>query len=214
MPDELREPGPSGNPDAKADMRIAALVLAAGASRRLGEPKQLVQIEGESLLRRTTRIALEAGYAPVFAILGFAAERMRPELDGLGIQVVVNSNWEEGMGSSLRCGLQAVMQEQPTPDAVLVLVCDQVRLNRVHLRTLLQRHAEGNGAITASTFAGRMGVPAVFGAEYFPELLNLQGDRGARELIRAASEQVNAVEWPDGELDLDHPEQLNRLPLH
>ena len=194
------------------DLRCAAVVLAAGASTRLGHPKQLFQIGGESLLHRTARLAAEAGCAPVFAVLGFEAETMRPELAGLPVEAVVNPAWQEGMGASLRTGMEAVRKADPLPDAVLILVCDQPRLSADHLRTLLSRHQSApttaNSSITASVYAGRAGVPAVFASGLFSGLAALSGDRGARDLIRAHAAAVQGIPWPEGGLDLDRPEDM------
>lgn len=190
---------------------IAALILAAGASTRLGQPKQLVWLDGESLLRRTARLAFAAGCAPVFVVLGFEADRMRPELNGLRATAVVNQKWAEGMGSSLRCGMDAIARIEPAVEAVLLLVCDQPRLTAQHLQSLLDCHRAGKSLITASFYADRAGVPAVFAATLFPELLGCSGDRGARDLIRGHSDQVQRVCWPAGELDVDRPQDLEEL---
>ena len=195
-------------PDAE---RFAAVVLAAGASTRLGEPKQLIQVEGERLLRRTVRLATEAGCAPVVAVLGFEAERMREALAGTGAQMVENEDWAEGMGSSLRAGMGAVSGVEPASAGVLLLVCDQPRLKVEHLQNLLRTHAAGDAPITASLYDGRTGVPAVFSRGLFPELLKIAGDRGAREVIRRHAGEARRIAWPEGSLDVDTAEDLRRL---
>lgn len=187
--------------------RIAAVILAAGASRRLGQPKQLIQVGGEGLLRRTTRLAVEAGCAPVFVVLGFEAERICPELDGLPIHQLINPDWTEGMGSSLRCGVEAA--QVAGANGVLLLVCDQPRLSAEHLQALLTRYARG--AITASAYEQQLGVPAVFAAGYFPELLEMQGDRGARQVIENHMDVVQSIAWPEGAVDIDSAEHLRDI---
>ena len=201
---------PEGDAEPAREPRIAAVVLAAGASRRLGEPKQLIQVAGESLLRRSARLALEAKCAAVFVVLGFEAERLRGELDGRPVEVVVNTEWAEGMGSSLRCGVRSASESRPKVDGVLVMVCDQPLLTVEHLRRLLQahRHRQGGGRITASAYAGRAGVPAVFAAEIFPELEAVQGDRGAREVLEREQGRVETVDWPEGIVDVDLPQHV------
>jgi CTP:molybdopterin cytidylyltransferase MocA len=189
------------------ERRVAAVVLAAGASRRLGQAKQLIQVEGESLLHRTARLALAAGCAPVCVVLGFDAARMRGEVAELAVEVLVNEGWAEGMGSSLRCGVAGVRDA----DAVLVLVCDQPRLPAGHLQALLALHKDGDAPITASAYGGRAGVPAVFGAEVLAELLAVEGDRGAREVIRRDAGRVQSIVWPEGILDVDLPADLKRM---
>jgi molybdenum cofactor cytidylyltransferase len=194
-------------PDPPAAPRAAAVVLAAGASRRLGQPKQLILIEGESLLRRTARLALQAGCTPVVVVLGFEAERIAAELAGVAAEVVVNANWSNGMGSSLACGVAAVRRARPETD-VLLLVCDQPRLSTKHIRNLLDRHTHHAATITASAYGGRSGVPAVFASTLLPELERIEGDRGARDLIFRIGAQT--VDWPDGSYDIDVPEDLGR----
>ncbi|MGA8528591.1 MAG: nucleotidyltransferase family protein [Acidobacteriaceae bacterium] len=194
------------------ETRCAAVVLAAGASARLGQAKQMIEVGGESLLRRTARLALEAGCAPVVVVLGFEAGRMRPELAGFPVEVVENPEWREGMGASLRSGVSLLGTGEFRPTDILLLVCDQPRLTAEHLQVLLAQHAAGGMAITASAYAGRVGVPAVFAAELVPELAECAGDRGAREVIRKDPARVKAVSWPDGEVDVDRPEDLKGLP--
>jgi molybdenum cofactor cytidylyltransferase len=194
-----------------SEKNCAAVLLAAGASTRLGQPKQLVLLNGESLLRRTARLALEAGCSPVFVVLGFQPQQMRPELETLPVQITVNPQWQEGMGSSLRCGMTALCEARPQPQAVLVLVCDQPRLSLNHLQELLARHKAVATLITASVYATRTGVPAIFSASLYPELLATAGEQGARNLIRAHAAEVQGIPWPEGELDLDLPEDLNHI---
>jgi molybdenum cofactor cytidylyltransferase len=202
MPD--CESGPGAAP------RVAAVVLAAGASRRLGQPKQLISIHGESLLHRTARLALEAGCSPVVIVLGHEAERLAVELSGLGVEPVVNASWSAGMGSSLACGVAAARRSRPEMDALLLLVCDQPRLTANHLRNLLDRQLFGSAVITASAYGGGLGVPAVFAPSLLPELERVEGDRGARDLILRHG--ADAVDWPDGAYDIDLPEDLPENP--
>lgn len=196
-------------PDPEVGPKVGAVVVAAGASHRLGQPKQLIPVEGEGLLHRTARLALEAGCVPVVIVLGFEAERMAADLGGLAVEAVVNASWSFGMGSSLARGVAAARRARPEMDALLLLVCDQPRLTANHLRHLVDRHTAGTVGITASAYAGRVGVPAVFARSLFPELERIEGDCGARALI--FSHGAQAVEWPDGAYDIDLPEDLLAL---
>ena len=170
--------------------KTGAVVLAAGASTRLGEPKQLAMLAGETLLERAVRTAREAGCEPAVVVLGAAAERIR-ERCRLGDSVVaVNADWQSGMASSIRAGLAAI----EGAEGLVLMTCDQPAVTAEHLRALM-----ATGAVTASAYAGRRGVPAYFPAASFGELGKLQGDAGARELLRDAG----AVELAGGELDVD-----------
>lgn len=192
-----------------SELRTAAVLLAAGASRRLGQPKQLIQLGNESLLRRTARLALASGCSPVFVVLGYEAEQLCPELDGLPVLAITNENWAEGIGSSLRCGVAAAQRTRA--ENVLLLVCDQPRLSLEHLQSLLARHYRTGAPITASCYEERVGVPAIFALPLFPELLEIRGDRGARQVIERHAAVVQVVAWPEGAMDLDWPEQLTDI---
>ncbi len=177
-------------------MKVAAVVLAAGASARLGQSKQQVRLGGETLLERSVRVAHLAGLDPVFVVVapGKATEA------GDRAQVLVNTEAAEGMASSIRVGIAAAAVAQVT--GVVILACDQPAVTPEHLREL----ARGGGEAVASEYAGRKGVPAYLPAAAFPELLKLRGDAGARGLLRSA----RAVELDNGELDVDTAEDLAR----
>jgi molybdenum cofactor cytidylyltransferase len=194
-----------------SEKACAAVILAAGASTRLGQAKQLVSIDGEALLLRTVRVAREAGCGPIVVVTGFDAERMRAVLEDAAVMVVNNEDWRSGMGSSLRCGVAALDGLDPRPSDALLLVCDQIALSADVLRELRRVHARGERPITASRYAGRPGVPAIFPARYFSELLQVEGDRGARGVLERHAGDVALIEFGDGVKDLDTPEQLSDL---
>ncbi len=177
---------------------VAAIVLAAGASRRLGRPKQLVRLGGETLLERAVRVAVEAGCRPVIVVLGASYTAILAESMLAPAQIVENFSWEEGMASSIRVGLEALPSETK---AAILLTCDQPAVTAKHLRALA---AEAPGEPVASAYAGRHGVPAYFPVSDFKELLQLRGDQGARRLLAAA----RALPLPGGEIDVDTPESL------
>jgi molybdenum cofactor cytidylyltransferase len=183
----------------------AAVILAAGASSRLGQAKQLLAIAGEPLLRRVVRIADEVGCQPIIVVIGFEADRMRSALADFRVIVAVNEDWRAGMGSSMRCGVETALQISP-PEAILLMVCDQIRLSADVLRQLLRLRGLANYPITAARYSGRLGVPAVFSSIFFPDLLAVSGDRGARGILERNAARVGAVD--EGESDLDTPDDL------
>lgn len=189
----------------------AAIVLAAGASTRLGQPKQLLKLNGETLLHRTVRLAQEAGCDPVFVVLGFESGRMQQELSGLAARPILNPDWPSGMGSSLRAGIEAVMQENPKPPKTLVLLCDQPSLSAEIFAGLIEAGARSEFLITASSYAGRLGVPAIFDQQLYPDLQKATGDQGARSIIQRYADQTSIVEFPGGAIDIDTPADLSNL---
>jgi molybdenum cofactor cytidylyltransferase len=186
-------------------MKIPAVILAAGASKRLGQPKQLIEIHGEPLLHRVTRIVLQC-CDPVLVVLGFEAERMKVALGDLPVQCVRNLDWEEGMASSLRTAVSALPLGA---GAAIFLVCDQPALDQAILERIVQLHQEHPGSRIASGYSGIRGVPALLPCQDFEVVLRLRGDRGARELF--AGEKVLEVPFPEGAQDLDLPEDLIHL---
>ena len=186
-------------------MKTPAVILAAGASKRLGQPKQLIQIQGEPLLHRLARIALDC-CEPVLVVLGFEADRMKAALADLPVQCARNLDWEEGMASSLRVAVSALPMDA---DGAIFLVCDQPALDLDLLERILSLHREHPDRRIASSYSEIRGTPAFLPCRDFDAMLQLHGDRGARELL--SDEQVLEVSFPGGELDLDLPEDLARL---
>lgn len=183
-------------------MKVAGVVLAAGGSSRLGEPKQLVHLGGITLLERAVAVMLEAACDPVVVVLGASAARISAECDLSRAWVVVNAGWTEGMGSSIRAGMELVTGFRDVSGAV-VMTCDMPAVTASHLRLVM----EGGTEIVSSRYAGRNGVPAYFPRASFAGLLELRGDMGARELLQGSS----AAELEGGELDIDTQDGVERV---
>ena len=184
----------------------AAIVLAAGASTRLGRSKQLVLFRGEPLLRRSVRLAFAAGAGPVLVVTA-GDPGVRGLLDGLaadGLPMIQihNPDPREGMHTSLRIGMRALADGFPFAERVLLLVCDQPLLRPEHLQALFA----APGSVAAAHYDGHLGVPAVFGREHFAALAGGSGDQGARALLRTLP--VTPVAIPEAAFDIDTPEDL------
>lgn len=201
----------SSSPSSNASS-VPAVLLAAGASTRLGQPKQLLrlpQFSGETLLDRAIRLAREAGAAPIFVVLGAEAELIQRDAQLTHSTILLNPEWAEGMASSLRLGIRTVMEQLPRAPAALLMVCDQPALTVEHLRQLLASHAADPDGIAASSYAGRSGVPVVAPRSLFLSLLKLRGDQGARTVLQAAGLRVQQIDFPDGAWDIDSPDDLS-----
>lgn len=189
---------------------IGAVIVAAGESRRLGTPKQLILFDGEPLVRRAARIALSAGLFPVVVVVGHEAERVRAVLADLPLAVVENADWATGVGRSIVRGVAEVTRLTNYRGAVMLLVCDQPLVTRDHLEALAGA-VRGGAPLAASTYAGTQGVPAVFGPPLFPELLALVGDSGAKAIIRRHRSGATLVPFAGAEHDVDTSADLARL---
>ncbi|RYZ41017.1 MAG: nucleotidyltransferase family protein [Myxococcaceae bacterium] len=187
-------------------MTVAVVLLAAGGSSRLGQPKQLLRHEGTSLVRRAAEAALGAG--PVVVVLGARREDIAAELGGLSVRCVDNPDWALGQGSSLHVGLRAL---PPDVDGALVMLCDQLRVDAAHLRALVATFERTHAPIVASAYAGTRGVPALFSRTLFSELEALPPTDGARRLIARDPSRVVEVALPGGEEDVDTAPDLSRL---
>jgi molybdenum cofactor cytidylyltransferase len=190
-------------------MSVAAVVLAAGGSSRMGRPKQLLTIGGESLLRRAARTALNVGCDPVVLVLGASAGVLRGDLFDLPVAVVDNADWEAGPGTSVRAGMSAL----EAAEAVLFLACDQPFVDVKHLWGLINAWRASGLPMAASAYADTLGVPALFAASYFARLRNLPACAGAKKLLVSRPEHVAAVSFPAGAIDFDTPADVARAGI-
>ena len=193
--------------------RCGCVVLAGGASRRLGTPKQLLRIDGQTLIRRAVCLAMEAGCSPVVAVLGANAEEILAELKDLSIFTVFNADWQTGMSTSLVAGLSGMVAYDSECSHVLITVCDQVHVTVETLRTLRLRASANPAKIVAASYSGVTGVPAIFPRAFFSGLLAIRGDKGARGLLQELISDVESVEFPGGALDIDTLEDAKRAGL-
>ncbi len=178
------------------------MVLAAGGSRRLGAPKQLLAWQGSSLVRRAVEAALGSRCHPVYVVVGSRADEVAAELSDTDAVVVDNPAWEEGLSSSIAAGVRAATDEAD-PEALLLMLVDQPHVSADVLDRLL---AAFDGGVAASRYAGTLGVPAVFGRGHFRALTRLSGDHGARPLLESEGERVRAVDFEAGAVDIDTSE--------
>ena len=190
--------------------RTAAVVLAAGCSRRMGRPKQLLPFRGRSLLRHAVGTALETPARPVVVVLGAGAGRLAAELAGLPVLVAENPAWDLGPGTSVRAAVAAVERLADPVDAVLLMACDQPFVTAAHLLRLLEARAEAGLPMAASEYEGGPGVPAVFARECFSALSALDPTSGAKPLLARRPEMVARVPFPAAAIDLDTPEDYER----
>jgi len=189
----------------------ASVILAAGGSSRFGQPKQLIRFRGKSLVRRIIDAACEAGCSPVVVVIGSKDEKLQHELDRTGVVTVQNQQWQRGIGSSIRCGIQGLINSSPNVEASLLLVCDQPAVDtRVIQRLIALRETTGK-TIVASSYADTLGVPALFDRSVFGELLSLGDAAGAKSIVLRSRERVASLPFPEGQIDIDTFEDWKKL---
>ena len=189
-------------------LSLHVVVLAAGASTRFGSPKQLVRLNGRPLLHLAVSRAVEVGGQAVTVVLGANAADLAPLLRHTPATVIVNRDWAEGMGSSVRAGIARV---PATADAALLMLADQPAVTAEDLRRLAGTWRRQPQSIVAAHYDGVTGVPAIFPREDFPALAGLRGDAGARALLKRGGERVVRVPLQAAAIDIDTPEDLLNL---
>lgn len=190
--------------------KIAAIVLAAGSSSRLGKPKQLLRFGGTTLLRRTINAALGAGCDPVVVVLGSNETEVREEIAQLPVVATANAAWVEGIGTSIRAGV-ARASEHDEVSAVVLLVCDQPFISADVVRILIGLRASAHKPIAAAQYDATIGVPALFDRSIFQELLGLPDADGAKRVILSDPERVALCPFPGGAIDIDTAGDYERL---
>lgn len=188
---------------------IATLFLAAGASRRMGQSKQLLKItDNQTLIEHSILAATNSASQHITVVLGANALRIQKVLSKkpLAIDTIINKQWEKGMGSTLSVGLEYLLEQQPKLDAIIISVSDQPYLSSIIFNQLIEQYINTQQPIICSDYGDRLGVPALLDQQFFPQLLSLQADEGARGIIRSNRTLVTSVPFPKGAIDLDTPQ--------
>jgi molybdenum cofactor cytidylyltransferase len=190
---------------------IGILILAAGEARRMGTPKQLLPWGEHTLLGHVISVALNTNIGPVFCVLGAHADQIRSTLSPSPADVWVNPDWDKGLASSLAFGVQQAQRKRPALTALLVILGDQPLVQPQHLQKLVELHQVYPDKIVASAYTQGAGVPTIFPRDFFSDLEQLQGDMGARKLLRSYQEKVITIAAPGKLIDIDTPEDYQAL---
>ena len=193
---------------ADAYPNVHALILAAGGSRRLGRPKQLLRWQGRTLLERAVDCARRVVPGRVIVVLGAEAALIRATLNEDRIETVQNGAWHEGIASSISVGIEAL---PASAEAVLILLCDQPLVDSAHLAAMLDAWRNEPNRIVASQYNSTCGVPALFPAMYFERLKALTGDKGAQPLLVEFDRNVAKIPFTRAALDIDTRSDFERL---
>lgn len=197
------------------EQKIGAVVLAAGASRRMGEPKQVLRYRGQSLLRHAAETAAASRCWSVIIVLGAHAERLRAELSEPFVQGTVraieNKAWAEGIGSSIAVGVEALIAAEKETEALVIMLCDQPLVSSQFINRLIDTYHRTGKSIVAAEYKETVGVPALFHRRHFAELLALRGDCGAKQVIAKHNDDVERMSFAEGAFDVDTPQEYEQL---
>lgn len=185
------------------------IILAAGSSSRLGQPKQNLIFNGQTLLQRAIQTALTIDCGPVIVVLGGNADLIKTTLENFKVDIIFNADWHEGMSSSIRGGIRHLQKNHPRADSAILMLCDQPFVDDTILQKIIAIGKQG--AIVASGYNDTIGPPAFFDGCYFPELLALKGNEGAKHLMLKHNEPVSIVSFPLGSVDIDTIEDFEKL---
>lgn len=195
---------------ASAGVMVSAVVLGAGSSTRMGRPKLALPVRGVPMIRRVAEVALASRCVEVVMVLGTHADVYRPLLESLPLRIVLNPDPEEGMGSSIRVGVEAVATDA---EGLVLLLADQPFVTPEVIDRLIDTATTDGRRIVASAFAGTVGPPAYFHRALFLELLTLEGDRGARSVIEAYPKEGVALPLAEADAaDIDTAVDLKSIP--
>lgn len=189
------------------------IILAAGSSSRLGQPKQLVSFKGKPLLQHMIDQLAAFDFGAKMIVLGAHDTLIKNTIVAEGFELLYHSAWQQGIGSSIRFGTRSILKTQPQLRNLLLLLSDQPLVNTALIRQLLERQTHHESGITACVYGSIIGVPAVFAAPFFADLQQLTGDTGARKIILSHGDQVQMVPFEGGAFDIDRPADLDRLYL-
>ena len=180
-----------------------AIILAAGASTRLGKAKQTLKYKNKSLLKIAVDAANHAGLYPVLVIIGANESEISKHLEKETVTVVCNENWKDGIASSIHSGLIYLEKYMKPLENIVLMVCDQPHVDEKLLRSLKETKQSSNKTIVACSYKDTVGVPALFDRIHFPELLALKGDEGGKKVLLNHPDSVAVVPFPAGEIDID-----------
>lgn len=190
---------------------VGIIILAAGNSSRLGQPKQLLAYKETTLLKNTVKEASLVPHAVVIVVTGSNHELIEKELDNTAVKISFNPDWETGMSSSIVKGLKDLLRLQPDIQKCIFTVCDQPFVTGALFTNLVEEDQKSGKGITASEYTATLGTPVLFDKKYFAELLELKGQDGAKKIITKYLDDTAKVPFEKGSIDIDTEDDYNKL---
>lgn len=191
-------------------MITAVLLLAAGASSRMGQPKMFLTWQGETLLQHAVSAAASIS-TPVFVVTGEHTDKIASILQHTAVQLIHNPQWQEGMGTSVAAGVAGILQAGYSPDNLIIVVCDQPFITAGLLHQMIEAKVSSGKGIVGCSYDNTIGTPVLFDKKYFSALQGLNGQQGAKRLLQQYAENVTTVPFSEGSIDIDTPEDYERL---
>jgi molybdenum cofactor cytidylyltransferase len=185
-------------------MNTAIVILAAGASSRMGAPKQLLLVDGKTLIKRICDTAMDTSCHPIVTVLGANRNLIRKETERMPITVIDNPQWENGMSSSIKMGLAGAYMTEKAIEAAIFLTVDMPYVSAELINKMIEKaESDEKIEIVACKYDGQIGVPVLFKRSIFTDLLELTGDEGAKKVVIKNKDKTVFIDFPEGKLDLD-----------
>jgi molybdenum cofactor cytidylyltransferase len=191
-------------------MKTGIILLAAGSSSRLGRAKQLIEFQGKTLIQKAIDEAKKSQADCLVVVLGANADLIQTGFEPSSAPLIINSDWQQGMSSSMQAGLRFLMEKEEI-DQVLLMLCDQPFVDASLLDQMITAKESSSKGIVASAYSNTLGVPALFDKRYFVELLELTGSEGAKKVIFNHQAEVHVLDFPLGAVDLDTEEDVSQF---
>jgi molybdenum cofactor cytidylyltransferase len=195
-------------------MNTGILILAAGSASRMQQPKMLLPFGKGTILSHLLEETKAMQPKVICVVTGFYHTAMLPLLETEPVMVVYNERWKDGMAGSVKTGLTALLEQHPALDSVMILVSDQPFITRILLQEMIQTQETSGKGIVAALYNGIKGTPALFNKKYFHHLQELQGDKGAKSILQLVPDDIATVDFAEGEMDIDTPEDYERFCAH
>lgn len=191
-------------------INTAIIILAAGNASRFGSVKQLLYLGNKTLIQHVTDEAIAAGAAPVIVVTGAHAKEVSKDINQK-VQIIFNENWKDGMASGIVAGVNSAIALMNRTEKIIIAVCDQPFINADLFKQLYAKQNETGQLIIACAYGETLGTPVLFTQKYYDALMSLQGDEGAKKILKYHREDVATVSFPQGNIDIDTPDDYKKL---
>lgn len=192
-------------------LQVPLILLAAGESKRMGTPKQLLAYKGTNLIHHAATEVIKSNCEPIIVVLGAKSDRIASEIAHLSVQIVVNTRWQKGIGSSIATGIDALNSTSPNFDAVIVALADRPLITHRAYNLLIERYQQNSVKAVACNYADTFGAPALFDRTLITELSGLDRRGGAKQLLKQYGDRTLDLDLPEAALDIDTPADYQQL---